>query len=218
MELQPASVSLCEYNSLLVDSCDLNYTRISEPCDKLQISNFKHVVLITHKEMLARIPLDTILYYIMLDEPMSVNCAMNKISEISYLRSGTHACCFTFNLIGDHSMNENFLVDYICITYDKIDELKRVVFSHRYYVPKSFCVGTIPNSHDNMTYSRLVDLLQQTKVASPLLKCSDLARFDYDYAHTYFDMRATLLTTVQDYPGCSYVSAQVGHGFCACVR
>ena len=38
------------------------------------------------------------------------------------------------------------------------------------------------------------------------------------YTGDYFPMRAALLTTVQDYPGCSYVSAQVGHGFCACVR
>ena len=38
------------------------------------------------------------------------------------------------------------------------------------------------------------------------------------YTGEYFDMRAALFTTVQDYPGCSYVSAQVGHGFCACVR
>ena len=38
------------------------------------------------------------------------------------------------------------------------------------------------------------------------------------YTRDYFDMRAALLTTVQDYPGYSYVSAQVGHGFCGCVK
>ena len=38
------------------------------------------------------------------------------------------------------------------------------------------------------------------------------------YMGDYFDMRAVLFTTVQDYPGCSYVSAQVGHGFNTCVK
>ncbi|KAK1613676.1 hypothetical protein QYE76_019193 [Lolium multiflorum] len=38
------------------------------------------------------------------------------------------------------------------------------------------------------------------------------------YTRTYFDMRATLITTVTDYPGYAYVSAQVGHGFNGCVK
>ncbi|KAK1667079.1 hypothetical protein QYE76_055238 [Lolium multiflorum] len=38
------------------------------------------------------------------------------------------------------------------------------------------------------------------------------------YTRTYFDMRAALITTVTDYPGYAYVSAQVGHGFNGCVK
>ena len=38
------------------------------------------------------------------------------------------------------------------------------------------------------------------------------------YSGEYFHMRAALLTTVTDYPGYAYVSAQVGHGFCGCVK
>ena len=38
------------------------------------------------------------------------------------------------------------------------------------------------------------------------------------YTGDYFDMRAALLTTVQDYPGYAYVSCQVNHGHNACVR
>jgi hypothetical protein len=38
------------------------------------------------------------------------------------------------------------------------------------------------------------------------------------YTKEYFNMSAALLTTVQDYPGMSSVSAQVGHGFCGCIR
>ena len=37
-------------------------------------------------------------------------------------------------------------------------------------------------------------------------------------AQDYFTMRAALVTTVQDYPGCGYISGQVIQGFCACVR
>ena len=37
-------------------------------------------------------------------------------------------------------------------------------------------------------------------------------------AQDYFTMRAALVTTVQDYPGCGYTSGQVIQGFCACVR
>ena len=80
-------------------------------------------------------------------------------------------------------MNENFLVDHICITYDNIAELKHFSCNHICSVPKSFCFGTIPHYHDNMMSSSLVDVPQRTKVASPLLDCSDLARFAYDYAH-----------------------------------
>ena len=66
----------------------------------------------------------------MLNEPMSMSCAMDKISEISCLNSSTYSPCFTFNLIGEYSMHENFLVDHICITCDRIVELKHAVFSH----------------------------------------------------------------------------------------
>src|SRR3954463_10846287 len=38
------------------------------------------------------------------------------------------------------------------------------------------------------------------------------------YTKEYFPLRAALLTTVQDYPGYAYVSAQVNHGHNACVK
>jgi hypothetical protein len=38
------------------------------------------------------------------------------------------------------------------------------------------------------------------------------------YSRTYFDMRAALITMITDYPGCAYISAQVSHGFCGCVK
>jgi hypothetical protein len=38
------------------------------------------------------------------------------------------------------------------------------------------------------------------------------------YSEDYFPLRFALFTTVQDYPGYSYVSGQVNHGHNACVR
>jgi hypothetical protein len=131
-ELDPQPVAmdnLCESTPLLVPSSDLSCINVSAPCDNLHISNFYHVVVLTHKEVLARIPSNEIVYSIMQKEPLSLHCAMNKISEISYLNSSTHAYCFMFYLIGEYSMNDNFLVDHICITCDRINELKLDVLS-----------------------------------------------------------------------------------------
>ena len=104
LELQPATENLCESTHLLVTSCDLSCSNVSEPCDNLLNSNFEHVVLMTHKEVLSRIPPADIVYSIVLNEPMSMSCAMDKISEISYLNCSTYAPCFTFNLIGEYKI------------------------------------------------------------------------------------------------------------------
>jgi hypothetical protein len=164
-EPQPAAMdNLCESTSLLAPSSYLSCTNVSAPCDNLHISNFDHVVVRTHKEVLARIPSNEVVYSIMLKEPLSLRCAVNKISEISYLNSSTHAYCFMFNLIGENSMNNNFLVDHICITCDRINELKLAVFSPICYVPQSFCCGTLDYARDNMKiHSGLVDIFQPKK-------------------------------------------------------
>jgi hypothetical protein len=80
LELQPATTQFCESIPLPDNSCDLPCTVISVPCAKLKISNFDHVVLITHKEVLARIPSIDIVCSILLNKPINLSCAMNKIS------------------------------------------------------------------------------------------------------------------------------------------
>jgi hypothetical protein len=72
LELQPAMDNLCESNPLLVTSCDISCTTVSAPCDNFHISNSDHAVLMTHKEVLARIPSNDIVYFIMLNEPLSL--------------------------------------------------------------------------------------------------------------------------------------------------
>jgi hypothetical protein len=83
LELQPAMSNICESTPLLVPSCDLSCITVSAPCDTLLNSNLFHVVLMTHKEVLARIPPIDIVYSIMLNKPINLRVAMNKISKIS---------------------------------------------------------------------------------------------------------------------------------------
>ena len=142
LELQHANSNFCEPTTLLADSCDLHDTHIHEPCANLPISNFEHVVLITHKEVFTQIPPSNIVYSIMLHEPITVPCAMNRISEISYVNSSTSAPCFTFNLVGDYGMKEISMVDHICITYDSIAELKMVL-------PRLDCLQFAKSEHDS---------------------------------------------------------------------
>lgn len=175
LELQPATENLCESTHLLVTSCDLSCSNVSEPCDNLLNSNFDHVVLMTHKEVLSRIPPTDIVYSIMLTEPISLSCAMKKVSEISYLNSSTYAYCFTFNLIGEYSMSDNFMVDHICITCDRIAEQKLAVFHHICNVSKCFCYGTRAHFRDNMISYDLLDILHPTNLVQPMLVCSDFA-------------------------------------------
>src|SRR3954464_4578826 len=99
LELQPTSTTFCESIPLLVPPCDLSCNNVTAPCDSLPNSHFDHVVLITHKEILARIPPTEIVYSIMLNEPMNMSCVVDRISEISYLNSSTYSPYFIFNLI-----------------------------------------------------------------------------------------------------------------------
>ena len=109
---------------------------------------------------------------------------MDKISEISYLNSSTYAPCFTFNLIGEYSMNENFLVDHICITCDRISELKLLVFSQVCNVPVFDCFGTIAHVQDSMKiHSALVDIVQPTKLIVPMVG-SDFPRIGCDLSYS----------------------------------
>ena len=75
------------------------------------------------------------------------------------------------------------MVDHICITCDRIAELKHVVFRHICNVSNSFCCGTRANFHDNMNiYSGLDNSLHPTK-ESHMLDCSRLARLKSDLSY-----------------------------------
>src|SRR4051812_11993826 len=81
-------------------------------------------------------------------------------------------------------MDENFLVDHICITCDRIAELKLVVFSHTCYVSRYLCGGIDFTICDNMkVISHLVNIVHRTKVTLPMLDCSNLSRFESYFSY-----------------------------------
>ena len=150
LELQHANSKFCEPTTFIHDNSDLHDTHIKEPCADLPTTNFEHVVMITHKEVLAKIPPVNVVSSIMLDEPISVQCAMNRISEISYVNSSTYVPGFTFHLVGDYNMNEIFMVDHICITCDSIAEFNIVL-------PRLDCLQFAKSEHD---FTHMFDLQQ----------------------------------------------------------
>jgi hypothetical protein len=96
----------------------------------------------------------------------------------------TYTYSLTSNLIGDYSLDDNFLVDHICITCDRINELKLVVFRPICYVSQSFCCGTLDYVRDNMKiHSGLVDILQPAKGHLSMLTYCHPARIESDF-HT----------------------------------
>jgi hypothetical protein len=75
-------------------------------------------------------------------------------------------------------MSDDFLVDHICITCDRIAELKLAIFSNICNVSKWFCYRTTVHFRDSMMYSGLFDGFQPTKHA--MLGCSILASLQSD--------------------------------------
>ena len=182
--LQPTNKAFSESIPLLVDSCNFTSTKFLAPSDALQNLNFKHVVLITHEERLARIPPTDIVYSIMLNEPMNMSCAMDRISEIPCLNSSIYSPYFIFNLIGEYSMDENFLVDHICITCYSLADFDLNVFSQVCNVRISDCFGRVAHVPDSMNiHSALVDIVQPTKVTLPMLVGSVFPRIGCDLSY-----------------------------------
>jgi hypothetical protein len=91
----------------------------SEPYDINNKSDLDHIKLLRHDDVLAKSLHDTSLWSIILDSPLSLSHARNKIAELKCLKS-VYAPEFTFNLIGEYGVDNNFLVHRICITCDEI--------------------------------------------------------------------------------------------------
>jgi hypothetical protein len=82
-------------------------------------SELAHIKLIKGHEVLSKISQDNSLWSIVPNPPMSSSHARNKIAELKCLKS-VYAPEFTFYLIGEYGVDNNFLVHRICITCDEI--------------------------------------------------------------------------------------------------
>ena len=72
----------------------------NELCDMTTEYDLDHITLVRHDEVVDKIAHDTSLWSIMLDPPMFLSHAKNKIAEITCLKS-IYAPDFTFNLVGE---------------------------------------------------------------------------------------------------------------------
>ena len=75
-------------------------------CDIVE-SDLDHIKLVQNNEVLARIFHASSLFSIMMDPPISLSHAKNKITELTCLKS-VYTPDFTFNLIGDNGVHNEF--------------------------------------------------------------------------------------------------------------
>ena len=99
----------------------------------------------------------------MLNPPLSLSHARDKIAEITWLKS-VYILDFTFNLIGEYGVDNDFLVHRICITCDDLKTLKTklVQMLDHFDMTSNYGVDFTPNSllHDtSLRKFRLVILI-----------------------------------------------------------
>ena len=107
--------------SIMQDHCyDLTHI-----CATLHANNDDHVKLITHDEFFIRISPVECVCYVMLDEFVEIGKMLECVLHKSSMKSlnSAYSCKFTFNIIV-HLVENKFYVCAICITCDKLAELK----------------------------------------------------------------------------------------------
>ena len=82
------------------------------PCDLIVRYGLDHIQLIKHDEVLARISRANSLYSILMDAPMPLSHARNRIAEITWSCSmkTVYAPNLTFSLFGEDCVDNDFLV------------------------------------------------------------------------------------------------------------
>ena len=177
-EIQSANEAFGETSPLLVDYCVISPTEISAQCEASL--NLNHnIVLILHKDLPSISP-DKILYSVMLNEPISLHCAMNKISEIAYINTSTYAYGFIFNFIGDYSMHDNFRVNQICVTCDRIAKLKIDSITHICNLSHDVCYEPLHEFRNSRVHYELIEVVHSSSTASHVWNCFDVASSNSD--------------------------------------
>jgi hypothetical protein len=108
---------------------DNNICALIDPCNILYANKNHQFQLISGGEFFAKLSPNNCLFYTMLDTPIDVNKIIENISVITSSRSlnTVHSCKLTFIFIGEHVVH-NFYVHAICITDDKLADLKSNTF------------------------------------------------------------------------------------------
>ena len=98
---------------------------MNDPCNTSYTDKLHLVQLVTCAELFARISPIGCLCYTMLNMPINIDKMLEKISEITTLRSlnTAHSCKFTFVLIGENVV-DTFHVHAICVICDKLADLE----------------------------------------------------------------------------------------------
>ena len=125
IEMLPTlSAPIAEVNSS-IDMSAPNELIVAETgqCDLMIDYDLDHIKLVRNNEELAAISNDNSLFSIVLDSHMSLSHAENKIVELTCLKR-VYAPDFTFNLVGDYGVDNEFFVHRICITCDELDNVR----------------------------------------------------------------------------------------------
>ena len=191
-EIQSANEVFGETSPLLVDSCVISPTEISAQCE-VSLNLNHNIVLILQKDLPSISP-DKILYSVMLNEPISLHCAMNKISEIAYINTSTYAYGFIFNLIGDYSMHDNFRVNQICVTCDRIAELKIDSITHICNLSHDVCYEPLHEFRNSRVHYELIEVVHSSSTASHVWNCFDVASSNSDWFYMLCMFHAWMFT------------------------
>jgi hypothetical protein len=107
--------------SIMQDHC----YALADICATLHAKKVDHVKLITHAEFFTRISSAECVCYAMLDEFIEIDKMLESVLDISSIKPFISAdgCKFTFNIVVHHVVNK-FYVCALCITCDKLAELK----------------------------------------------------------------------------------------------
>jgi hypothetical protein len=118
------SAPIINDNYSVDSSASVELNAENETCDLIVEPNLDHIHLVKSNDVLA-VHANS-LFSIMMDQPMSLSHARDKIAEITCLSTfkSVYAPLFNFNLIGDYGVDNIFLVHRICIMCDDLAMLK----------------------------------------------------------------------------------------------
>jgi hypothetical protein len=98
------SAPLVEVNSFIDISAQTKILAIAnELCDLIVECSLDHIKLLKNNEVLAKISQANSLFCVMMDPPISLSHARDKIAELTCLKS-VYVPCFTFILVGEYDL------------------------------------------------------------------------------------------------------------------